>query len=595
MARSATVGALRVTLGADTAQFEQGMKLAQSRLSSFSSAAAKAAAGVAAAMSGLGALVAAKVQGMLTDVDKLAKMSRSIGVPVEQFTALKYAAEQSGASVEELARLFRNVARNMQAAALSGGTAFSKALESIGVAWRDAEGNFRRADELLLDVADKFKTMQDGAGKTALAMKIFGEMMGPRFVSMLNSGSDGIRQMMEEARKLGITLDQQTADAAERFSTAMTKMNEGSRGMWVILTKRLAPALATLAERFAATAGQSKVVQLAIEALVIAFKSLVTAGTIVHGVFREIINVLSAAGSAIMAVARGELSQALEAAKSAWSDMGSAIAEDIQFIRDLWTDATKEIQSAAVTFEETVAPPIVRSTKEIEKAAREMEAEARRVFEATRTPAEQLRMELDKLNRLLEAGAIDWDTYQRAIKMAQDRFTEVNQLAAQAGAGLADAFTDAITGARRLSQALQNVLQRLARLALNQVFNTLIGLPINAIAGGVSGVFAGMFAEGGSFKVPGPGGIDSKLVAFRATPGERVTVSKKGDEGGGLAILQPRVVVNNYADASVDSRTREDGTLELTVRAIVRDELGSERVNPIMRNKHGLMPRLRAR
>src|SRR5690606_4603768 len=327
--------------------------------------------------------------------------------------------------------------------------------------------------------------------------KIFGEMMGPRFVSMLNSGSDGIRQLMEEARKLGITLDQETADAAERFSTAMTKMNEGSRSIWVELTKRLAPSLATLAERFAATAGQSKVVQLAIEALVIAFKSLVTAGTIVYGVFREITNVLSAAGSAIMAVARGELSQALEAAKSAWSDMGSAIAEDIQFIRELWTDATKEIESAAMTFEETVAPPIVRSSKEIEKAAREMEAEASRIFEATRRPAERMRRELDKLNRLLEAGAIDWDTYQRAVKMAQDRFSEVSDITAEAGRSLETVFGDALVGARRLSDSLQDVLRSLARIASQKVFQQLFGNLFGASFGG--GFALPGFATGGSF------------------------------------------------------------------------------------------------
>ena len=63
------------------------------------------------------------------------------------------------------------------------------------------------------------------------------------------------------------------------------------------------------------------------------------------------------------------------------------------------------------------------------------------------------------------------------------------------------------------------------------------------------------FATGGSFKVGGTGGVDSQQVAFRASPGERVTVStptqvRKGDElnknqkqnssnpeGGGVKIL----------------------------------------------------------
>src|SRR5690606_28119622 len=117
MAKGAVIGALRVVLGADTAQFEKGMKQAQSRLSGFSSGMAKAAAGVAAAMAGMGAAFGVAVRGMISEADKLTKLSRSIGVPVEQLSALKHAAELSGASVDQLGRLFRNVARNMQGAA----------------------------------------------------------------------------------------------------------------------------------------------------------------------------------------------------------------------------------------------------------------------------------------------------------------------------------------------------------------------------------------------------------------------------------------------------------------------------------------------
>ena len=234
----------------------------------------------------------------------------------------------------------------------------------------------------------------------------------------------------------------------------------------------------------------------------------------------------------------------------------------------------------------------------------EMKAKAEQVFEATRTAAERLQMELVELHQLFKAGLIDADTYARAIAQAEDRFTGMSDRMDAIGRSLADVFSDAIMGARKLSDGLREVLQWLGRMMLNRAFMQLFvgeGGPPGTTGGLLGKIFSGIFgsamkfADGGSFTVGGPGGIDSKLVAFRATPGERVTISKKGEDDGGLAILQPRVVVNNYADASVDSRTREDGTLELTVRAIVRDEFGSERMNPIMRNKHGIAPRLRAR
>lgn len=48
--------------------------------------------------------------------------------------------------------------------------------------------------------------------------------------------------------------------------------------------------------------------------------------------------------------------------------------------------------------------------------------EGKRLFEDTRTPIEKLAEEQTRLNYLLQAGAIDWDTYARAVFKAQDAF-----------------------------------------------------------------------------------------------------------------------------------------------------------------------------
>jgi hypothetical protein len=58
----------------------------------------------------------------------------------------------------------------------------------------------------------------------------------------------------------------------------------------------------------------------------------------------------------------------------------------------------------------------------------------------------------------------------------------------------------------------------------------------SGVIGSIFGMLPG-FATGGSFRVGGAGGIDSKLVAFRATPGEMVDVRRPGqDRGSGGAL-----------------------------------------------------------
>ena len=75
------------------------------------------------------------------------------------------------------------------------------------------------------------------------------------------------------------------------------------------------------------------------------------------------------------------------------------------------------------------------------------------------------------------------------------------------------------------------------------------------------------FQFGGAFTVPGTGGPDSQNVFFRASPGERVTVSP--------ASAQPRITINNYAgpDTSVETQTRSGPSGEQVVEVIVRKSL----------------------
>lgn len=63
-------------------------------------------------------------------------------------------------------------------------------------------------------------------------------------------------------------------------------------------------------------------------------------------------------------------------------------------------------------------------------AQREQQAimeEGKRVFEETRTPIERLHAEYERLNVLQQKGAIDQDTYSRAVLKAQDEFANATQ------------------------------------------------------------------------------------------------------------------------------------------------------------------------
>ena len=65
--------------------------------------------------------------------------------------------------------------------AMAAGTGTAKnALEFLGISAEDAAGHIKNSDQIMVEVADKFANMENGAGKTAMAIDIFGKCLGSR-------------------------------------------------------------------------------------------------------------------------------------------------------------------------------------------------------------------------------------------------------------------------------------------------------------------------------------------------------------------------------------------------------------------------------
>lgn len=117
---------------------------------------------VALSAAGLGAMV----KSALDSADALSKLSERVGITVESLSLLMPAAELSGVSAEKFEGGLRRLAARMLEAA-TGSAEAARGFEALGVAFRNQDGSLRATDQVLLDLADRFKTMPDGAEKTA--------------------------------------------------------------------------------------------------------------------------------------------------------------------------------------------------------------------------------------------------------------------------------------------------------------------------------------------------------------------------------------------------------------------------------------------
>jgi len=242
-----------IDLNANLAKFEAGMNRAAKISEDQAKRIDAAMSGLKSTIEGLGiaALVASQINGVkaaIDTLDKLDDLSEKFGIAAKDLSAYRYASEVAGTSTEAFAQGLNLLSRNMAAAA-GGSKEQAAAFKAVGVSVKDANGKLRSADDVLLDLADRFSSYEDGAGKAALAQDVFGKS-GAELIPLLNKGRDGITELRTEAEKLGAVYGSDVAKAAGDFNDNLTKLKLAAEGAKVSIAGDLLPALVDLTNTF---------------------------------------------------------------------------------------------------------------------------------------------------------------------------------------------------------------------------------------------------------------------------------------------------------------------------------------------------------
>lgn len=241
----------------------------------------KGLAGAAGGLSGaLGSLVplatgaglAAMAKGAIDAADNMNDLSQKTGVSVESLSKFQQAANASGTSIEGVGAAMIKLNRNL-ATRNAGAT---EALTALGLSATDASGKLKSTDAIMLEVADKFAKMPDGANKTAAAMALFGKA-GADMIPLLNGGSKAVTD-------LSATMTGDFAKGADSLNDKLAALQGKLLALGVNIGTALMPALnviadlvMNLANAFAAMPGPLQAIVGAVVALAAAFVVLAPA------------------------------------------------------------------------------------------------------------------------------------------------------------------------------------------------------------------------------------------------------------------------------------------------------------------------------
>lgn len=168
-----------------------------------------------------GAGLAAMAKGAIDAADNMNDLSQKTGVSVESLSKFQQAANASGTSIEGVGAAMIKLNRNLA----TGNAGATQALTALGLSATDASGKLKSTDAIMLEVADKFAKMEDGAKKSAAAQALFGKS-GADLIPLLNGSSKAISD-------LKATMSTDMAQSADRFNDKMEalKTKAGELGL----------------------------------------------------------------------------------------------------------------------------------------------------------------------------------------------------------------------------------------------------------------------------------------------------------------------------------------------------------------------------
>jgi hypothetical protein len=248
------VGSLEIELLANMARLTADMAQARSTVGSAMGAIEKSVSIAKTALIGLGAVGIATafiggVKAAIDQADALNKLSQRTGVQVEQLSQLQYAAKLADVSNESLNTAFKKLNTNI-AEGLAGGKEQVALFKGLGIQLTDTTGKAKSTDTVLLELADRFAKSADGAGKSAVAVKLMGKA-GDEMIPMLNGGANAVRSLMQEADKLGLTISTDFARDAEEFNDNMTRLELSSKRLAISLASDVVTSLGKAAKAMA--------------------------------------------------------------------------------------------------------------------------------------------------------------------------------------------------------------------------------------------------------------------------------------------------------------------------------------------------------
>ncbi|MEM9971520.1 MAG: hypothetical protein AAF762_10535, partial [Pseudomonadota bacterium] len=233
------IGALRVNLGLDSAEFQRGARRVRGPTQDLK----RQFAGIAAAATAFGAALAAAARRGAEDIDATAKAARRLDASATGFRTLELVASEAGVSLSSLTDGIQSMNREIAAIGTSGNA--QRALGQIGIAAAELDG--LDVDEKVALIADRIRETGLSAGQATAVLRDLG-IRNREMALLVLQGGDAFRQARTDLASYGLALSEVDTSAIEAANDAIGRLGLVGRYAAQQIALEVTPAIGRMAQ-----------------------------------------------------------------------------------------------------------------------------------------------------------------------------------------------------------------------------------------------------------------------------------------------------------------------------------------------------------
>jgi hypothetical protein len=243
---------------------------------------------------------------IINQLDELGDLEKKTGIAAQKLGGIGFAAQQAGGDMKTAAGGFAKLNKTLAEAA-AGNKDAAEPFRLLGVEVTDAAGKTRAADEVFVELANRFEEMEDGPEKAALAIRIFGKQ-GAELIPLLNEGGKKLQENIAYFERYSRVTPEAVA-AADQYNDTLVKLKLLTEATGTEIVTRFLPAFQAIADEWVESKEKGGLVTQVLDVMEAGLKKLALGAGVALGAIKILGKGWGAFAAAVVAVKNGDFSQ----------------------------------------------------------------------------------------------------------------------------------------------------------------------------------------------------------------------------------------------------------------------------------------------